>query len=90
MHVMSKATTKILWAVPALLALVFALGCGTSSQSAPSMASVSAIEALPPLGNQVGNRIHPFTLRLIDGSMVTSADLAANHRPAFLLFFKVP
>jgi cytochrome oxidase Cu insertion factor (SCO1/SenC/PrrC family) len=87
---MSKATTKIMWAVPALLALalVFALGCGTISQSAPSMASVSAMEALPPLGNQVGNRIYPFTLRLVDGSMVTSADLA-NHRPAFLLFFKV-
>lgn len=88
---MSKVTTKIMWAVPALLALAlaFALGCGASSNPAPSMASISAMEALPPIGNQVGNRIHPFTLRLLDGSLVTSADLA-GHRPAFLLFFKVP
>lgn len=88
---MSKATTKILAGIPALLALAlaFALGCGASSQSAPSMASISAIQALPPMGNQVGNRIQPFTLRLLDGSIVTSNDLV-NHRPTLMLFFKVP
>jgi hypothetical protein len=53
------------------------------------MASVSAMAALPPMGTQVGNRLQPFTLRLVDGSTVTSTDLV-NHRPTFLLFFKVP
>ena len=91
---MSSVTgfSKNLWGLPALLALVlaFALGCGASSPAVPSSASISAMAALPPIGNQVGNRIIPFTLRLMDGSLVSSADLVNNHRPTFILFFKVP
>ena len=88
---MSKVTNKILWGLPALLALAlaFALGCGTSSKPVASGA-LSSAHPLPPVGNQVGNRIHPFTLRLVDGSIVTSAHLVNQNRPAFMLFFKVP
>jgi len=90
---MNKLTSyKILWAVPALLALglLFALGCGTSSQPGQSSAPTSASLSLPQMGNQVGNQILPFTLRLADGSIVMSGDLVSQKRPTFLLFYKFP
>jgi cytochrome oxidase Cu insertion factor (SCO1/SenC/PrrC family) len=82
---------KILWALPALvaLALAFALGCGSSSGPARGSAAASASQSLPRVGNQVGNRIIPFTLRLADGSVVTSAELVNQNRATFLLFWKV-
>jgi peroxiredoxin len=34
----------------------------------------------------VGNRIPDFTLKLADGSSLTSADLRQGRKPAFLFF----
>ena len=83
---------KTRWTLPALLAmaLLFALGCSTGSQPAQSSALASGSQPSPQVGNQVGNQVIPFTLRLADGSMVTSAELASQNRPTFMLFFKVP
>ncbi len=67
-----------------VLALVWTLGVGGSREPAQSS------QALPSVGNQVGERIPPFTLRLVDGSTVTSADLLSQNRPTFLLFYKTP
>jgi hypothetical protein len=91
-RVMSKVTNKTLWGIPALLALalVFALGCGASSEPAKSSAAGSASLSLPQMGTQVGNQILPFTLRLADGSIVMSGDLVSQKRPTFLLFYKFP
>ena len=37
---------------------------------------------------QVGDRIKPFTLRMADGTTLTSNDLLSRNRPTFLFFFK--
>ena len=84
--------SKSWWVLPALLSLVlvFALGCSASSQPAQSSALASGSQPSAQMGNQVGNQVIPFTLRLADGSLVTSAELASQNRPTFMLFFKVP
>ena len=81
---MSNLTNQTRWALvaPLALVLVFAMGCGTSDEPAQS--------AAPTTGNQVGDQIHPFTLRLADGSIVTSADLTSQNRPTLLFFHKHP
>ena len=83
---------KTRWILPALLAvaLLFVLGCGSASQPAPGAAQASDGQALPAVGNQVGQRIVPFSLRLGDGSIVTSADLLDQKRPTFLIYWKHP
>ena len=84
--------SKSLSVLPALLALalVFSLGCGSGNQPARGAAQASDGQALPAVGNQVGQRIVPFSLRLGDGSIVTSADLLDQKRPTFLIYFKHP
>ena len=81
---MSKLPKKSVGALAAILALVlvFALGCSNSDQPTQS----SAVST----GSQVGDTIHPFSLRLADGSMVTSANLIGQGRPTFLMFFQHP
>ena len=43
-------------------------------------------ESTPEVGNAVGNLAPDFTLRLLDGSELTSAQLREEGRPAFLYF----
>ena len=55
------------------------------------MKTGSSVVASAPsvsVGNQVGDRITPFTLRLVDGSTLTSGDLLSRNRPTLLFFFK--
>jgi len=40
----------------------------------------------PPIGTKVGNRIPDFELELLDGTILTSADLLQRKQPAFLFF----
>lgn len=40
----------------------------------------------PPTGTKVGNRIPDFTLKLLDGTVLTSANLRQRRQPAFLFF----
>ncbi len=84
---MSRLKNKTLLALAASLALVlvFALGCGTSDEPAQATSPAG-----PALGTQVGDQIHPFTMRLADGTMVTSASLQGQGRPTFLIYFKTP
>ena len=81
---MTKLRNQTRWALLASLALVlvFALGCSASDEPAPS--------AAPATGNQVGDQIHPFTLRLADGSILTSAQILERKNPTFMLFHKNP
>ena len=88
---MSRGITKnkIWWPLVLLaLSLVAALGCGTSSKPAETSSSVVASVPLVSVGIQVGDRIKPFTLRMVDGSTLTSNDLLSRNRPTFLFFFK--
>ncbi len=45
-----------------------------------------ADESTPEVGNAVGNLAPDFTLRLVDGSELTSAQLREEGRPVFLYF----
>ncbi len=57
-----------------------------TTSSEPAVALIT--DSLPPVGNQVGDSIIPFTLRLSDGSTVTSGDLLNENRPTLIFFFK--
>ena len=47
----------------------------------------SELAAPPPaIGTKVGNRIPDFELELLDGTILTSADLRQRRQPAFLFF----
>lgn len=89
---MSRGITrnKIWWSLFLLpaLGLVAALGCGTSSSPAETGSSLAASAPLVSVGIQVGDRIKPFTLRMVDGTTLTSNDLLSRNRPTFLFFFK--
>lgn len=86
---MSTVTSKYFWVLTLGLAmfLMLALGCGTSSEAGQG---VAAEPVLPAMGTQVGDRVHPFAMRLGDGTTVTSASLQTQDRPTFLLYFKHP
>ena len=71
-----------------LAAVVFVLGCGTSNETAAALPPALAADSLSPVGNQVGDRITPFTLRLEDGSNITSSELLDENRPTLIFFFK--
>ena len=43
--------------------------------------------AAADIGNQVGYQVPDFTLTLVDGSSVTSAELVSSGRPTFLFFW---
>jgi hypothetical protein len=43
-------------------------------------------QELPPIGSQVGNTVPEFTLNLLDGASITSAELMNQDRPSFLFF----
>ena len=70
------------------LALGFALGCATGSQPVSSAPAAPASVSTVSMGNQTGDLIRPFTLRLADGSTITSGDLLSQNRPTLLFFFK--
>ena len=75
------------------LAVALALGCAsaiTPAQTsptgpiAPSPAATSAATA--SVGTSVGDRVPDFTMRLVDGSTITTDDLAHQDRATFLFF----
>ena len=43
-------------------------------------------QELPPIGSQVGNTVPEFTLNLLDGGSITSAELMNQDQPSFLFF----
>ena len=58
---------------------------------APSELAVVDAKSIPvstTIGSNVGERIPDFAITLIDGSIVTSADLLAERQPTFLFFFE--
>ena len=81
---------KSLWfSLPILaMALTLVLGCGASSSPAETAGNVLPPSPPVSVGIQVGDRITPFTLRLVDGTTLTSGDLLSRNRPTFLFFFK--
>lgn len=79
--------------------IVAALGCGAFSLPSLSKAtptpewqrSTAEIHDIPVTGEnigvEVGKHVPPFALGLVDGSIVTSADLLDASQPTFLFFW---
>ena len=84
----TKIFPRLVWFWLPLVALVSALGCATSSEPAAAPPPVLTADSLSPVGNQVGDRITPFSLRLEDGSTVTSSELLDENRATLIFFFK--
>ncbi len=53
----------------------------------PAATALPAATAIPAGGGQVGDRVQAFTIKLADGTQVTSQELLVQHRPTFLFFF---
>ena len=70
------------------MVLVFSLGCGASSEPAPVSETGAVGAPSVAVGSKVGDRVTPFTLRLVDGTTLTSGDLLSRNRPTLLFFFK--
>ncbi len=58
---------------------------GKQAPSAPAGPEAPA-QVLPPVGTQVGDLVPEFTLNLVGGGSMTSAELRDQTRPAFLFF----
>ncbi len=84
------STNSFRWILFAIAAVWLAAGLGCGASSAPAETGSSVVASVPSVsaGNQVGDRIIPFTLRLSDGTTLTSGDLLSRNRPTLLFFFK--
>ncbi len=70
-----------------LAAAVLLLGMvGPAIACAPAQVPVGQGDVLR-VGTAVGDRAPDFTLRLVEGTEVSSAELRRERRPAFLFFF---
>ncbi len=72
------------------LALIVALAvaCGSEDPPAPSPTVAPVTSAIDfKIGNNIGDRIPDFEIKLTDGTPIASAGLLRNGRPAFLFFF---
>ena len=96
-NMMNRVSLLLILAIGALAALV--LGCSSTSteqeadtSSAPSvLQAAAAVESQPEaetveVGYEVGLRAPEFGMSLLDGSKVTSAELAEEGTPVFLYF----
>ena len=65
----------------------------TASPAPPTVTPMPASTTTPPptstgkVGNEVGNHLPAIEFQLTDGSTLTTADLLARNRPAFLFFY---
>ena len=79
---------KPFWVLLLLGLTWLSLGCGTSAEPAVvSNALPDAGRGNPSVGTQVGNHIPRFTMKLVDGTQVTSAELLQEGQPTFLISF---
>ena len=89
-HMLAKSKIPFALLLPLILFAFFAAGCGSSSEPAQSNVSVgAAIGSTLEVGYRVGQTIRPFTLRLVDGTTLTSEDLINQNQPTMIFFFKI-
>ena len=75
-------------AVCVVVFAVLAAACGSEEAPAPSPTVAPVSSAIDfKIGNNIGDRIPDFEIKLTDGTPITSAGLLQNGRPAFLFFF---
>ena len=89
--------TAILTAMAASLALALACGADGGETDAAARSSAVSETAVQPtavastgnVGFNLGDRIPEFEISLTSGEPLTSAQLRASERPAFLFFFSM-
>ena len=88
---------RLISALAALVAVALAAACGSAgggesssavSAPAPDVAPTVAA-ASGEVGFDLGDRIPEFEITLTGGEALTSAQLRASERPAFLFFFSM-
>ena len=88
---------KIISALAAVVAAALFAACGSAagggessgvSAPAPDVAP-TAVTASGEVGFDLGDRIPEFEITLTGGEPLTSAQLRASERPAFLFFFSM-
>ena len=74
--------------------LIGALACGTSATQALPSAMQTPVQIAAPISNiapavgtSVGNTIPHFEFMLVDGTNISTAQLASEGQPVFLFFF---
>ena len=87
---------KLISALAAVVAVALFAACGSaaggeaSAVSAPAPAvAPTAVTASGEVGFDLGDRIPEFEITLTGGEALTSAQLRASERPAFLFFFSM-
>lgn len=82
--------TAILTAMVASLALALACGAdGGETAAATSAVQPTAVASTGNVGFDLGDRVPEFEISLTSGEPLTSAQLRASERPAFLFFFSM-
>ena len=90
--------TAILMAMAASFALALACGADGGETDAAARSSVvsetaavqpTAVASTGEIGFNLGDRIPEFEISLTSGEPLTSAQLRASERPAFLFFFSM-
>ena len=87
-RVFRDTLSKPFWVLLLLGLTWLSLGCGTSAE--PPVVSNSLPDVSmgnPSVGTRVGNHIPSFTMKLVDGTQVTSAELLQERQPTFLISF---
>ena len=79
----------------AAMAFALALACGAQGDAATTTQPAAQTERPAPImptgevGFELGDRIPEFEISLTSGEPLTSAQLRASERPAFLFFFSM-
>lgn len=82
--------TALLTAMAASLALALACGAdGGETGAATSAVQPTAVASTGNVGFNLGDRVPEFEISLTSGEPLTSAQLRASERPAFLFFFSM-
>ena len=84
-----KRKVQLAILLPLVLLTALALGCGSSSEPAQSTVADTASGSAVEVGYRVGQSIRPFTLRLVDGTTLSSTELINQNQPTMLFFFKI-
>ena len=83
--------TALLTAMAASLALALACGAdgGETRAAASDAVQPTAVASTGNVGFNLGDRVPEFEISLTSGEPLTSAQLRASERPAFLFFFSM-
>ena len=84
---------KLAATLTAIAVAALALACGAdggeTTAATSAVSETAAVTATGAVGFELGDRIPEFEISLTSGEPLTSAQLRASERPAFLFFFSM-